>query len=358
MATQVPINSLAKKLNNKSYFSENTLLVNLFNRLFQISSHVIPPEKLDVESVFYWAWVCSKCKNIQGSERKKNALDAESENADNDRTVPQGGDKTTQIESEDNLDRILPSLTEFCDYATKFFRAYDQEREKRPDDEKLQIETTFITKQLFKIFLYTDFSDKHGKKTLVQFCEQLFADKNYEYLFEAVMKVYKILIPNLQQRINKLVELISDLKEPPEREEEDVTVRQSNATEMLRSEILESASSLAGSNLEPAANGVVPKTKLEISLQISELKFKRYKLKDDFEKMCQDMKCVDKQVDMAKVSELRDDIKKCEDEIAALQIQLNNPQPTENVVCASGGGETLMPNGSQYGFFICIVYYF
>ena len=95
-----------------------------------------------------------------------------------------------------------------------------------------------------------------------------------------------------------------------------------------------------------------PKTKLEISLQISELKFRRYKLKDDFDKMYQDMKNVDKQVDMVKVAELRDEIKKCEDEIARLQVQLTKPQtpPSESNGTGFSGESPLdaLPSGSQY----------
>jgi hypothetical protein len=308
--------------------------------------------------VFYWSWVCGKCKNIKSNTaNRKNNL-AEVEDTDNDRTVPQNNDRTTQIESEDNLDRLLPSLTEYCEYVSKLFKVYDTERIQKPNDEKFQIETTFIIKQLFKMFLYIDFSDKHGKKTLIQFCEQLFSNKNYLFLFDSIMKVYKMLIPNLQQRINKLVELISDL-----REHSDTDIEQAQKNEPIGFLIQETNDEnlpSVNSNVDqvtttsgPINGGPPPKTKLEISLQISELKFKRYKLKDDFEKMCQDMKCVDKQVDMVKLGELRDEIKKCEDEITQLQIQLNNPQSFEHTA-AVGVGESLeapLPRGSQYVFF-------
>ena len=290
---------------------------------------MIPFEKLDPESVFYWSWVCGKCKNINGEKQDKNtepdSTEIDHEN-DSDRTVPQTNDKTNQIESEDNLDRLLPSLTEFCEYISKIFKNFDQERLEKQNDEKFLIETTFIVKQLFKMFLYVDFSDKHGKKTLINFCEQLFSNKNYLFLFESIMKVYKLLIPNLQQRINKLVELISDLKEPAEKEEIIENIQQNIINETFQETVVESndanTATAAVANIEP------PKTKLEISLQISELKFRRYKLKDDFDKMYQDMKNVDKQVDMLKIAELRDDIKKCEDEIARLQIMLTKPIET------------------------------
>ena len=306
--------------------------------------------------------MCSKCKNIPNDkENRKGTRGNRIEDADdteNDRTVPQNNDKTTQIEGEDNLDRLLPSLTEFCDYVSKLFKTYDSERMQKPNDEKFQIETTFIIKQLFKMFQYIDFSDKHGKKTLINFCEQLFSNKNYVFLFESIMKVYKMLMPNLQQRINKLVELISDLKEQhAEKEEtEPDDVRRNNTLGFLITETNEYASpntnnvdQVSKSAPSVVNSGPPPKTKLEISLQISELKFRRYKLKDDFEKMCQDMKCVDKQVDMTKLGELREEIKKCEDEITQLQIQLNNPQSFEQAQVGGGAEtfETPLVAGSQ-----------
>ena len=193
---------------------------------------MIPPEKIDPESIFYWSWVCGKCKNLNSDKEATSADAGDDADPDSDRTVP-SNDKTHQIEGEDNLDRLLPSLTEFCEYVSKIFHAYDQERVEKQDDEKFQIETTFIVKQLFKIFLYIDFSDKHGKKMVITFCEQLFSNKNYVFLFDSIMKVYKKLIPNLQQRINKLVELISDLKEPAEKEEIHQAIQENIINETL-----------------------------------------------------------------------------------------------------------------------------
>ena len=74
------------------------------------------------------------------------------------------------------------------------------------------------------------------------------------------------------------------------------------------------------------------------------------------------MKCVDKQVDMVKLAELRDEIKKCEDEIAQLQIQLNNPQSFDHVPVGTGESlETQLPGGSQYDFISflhkCVIFY-
>jgi hypothetical protein len=184
--------------------------------------HLIPFEKLDPESVLYWSWVCSKCKNANVATSKDKA-DQNDVTDDENRAVPEhstndtaatvSADRTIQIESEESLDRLLPSLTEFCEYIKKVFAQYDQEWVEKAQDDKFQIETTFVVKQLFKMFMFIDFSDRHGKRMLISFCEELLAKRSFHFLFESIMKVYKVLVPNLNQRIKTIVELISDLRE-------------------------------------------------------------------------------------------------------------------------------------------------
>lgn len=158
---------------------------------------MISIENLNAENVFYWSWVCSQCK-VKSSEKDKETNEQES-----------------RIESEDWLDRILPSLTEFCEY----LRVVMQHIEAQMVDEskievRLQLEYLFIIKLLIKMFEYLDFSDVHGKKMLTTLCHELFANKHYVFLFDTIMSVYKLLFPNLQQRINNITELISDIKDP------------------------------------------------------------------------------------------------------------------------------------------------
>lgn len=150
-------------------------------------------EKLNAESVFYWSWICAVCKGKRAN---------------------------FDVESEENLDRLLPSLTEFCEYTNQVIKhiqtvesdeAADGETRK---DERLHMENLFIIKQLIKMFEFLDFSDVHGKKTLINLCHDLFSNKRYVFFFDTVMSVYKLLIPSLQQRINNLTELISDIKDP------------------------------------------------------------------------------------------------------------------------------------------------
>jgi hypothetical protein len=145
-------------------------------------------EKLNAESVFYWAWICSVCKGKRASFE----VDAE--------------------KAEEYLDSLLPSLTELCEYTNQVIKHI--EHIESEEDERLHLENLFIIEQLIKMFEYLDFSDVHGKKTLIKLCHALFSNKKYVTFFDTVMSVYILLIPSSKQRINKVIELISDVKDP------------------------------------------------------------------------------------------------------------------------------------------------
>lgn len=57
---------------------------------------MIPCENLNAESVFYWSWTCGKIKTLEIN--RKNGL----EQCDEDDC--------------DYLDKLVPSLTEYCEY--------------------------------------------------------------------------------------------------------------------------------------------------------------------------------------------------------------------------------------------------
>jgi len=80
----------------------------------------------------------------------------------------------------------------------------------------------------------------------------------------------------------------------------------------------------------------------ELSLKISELKFKRLNLKDEFDNLYKEMKNVDKNVDMNKLSELRVEIKLVEDELAQLQAQLTGASTTTT----TNTNQTILPNST------------
>lgn len=120
------------------------------------------------------------------------------------------------MESEELLDRLLPSLTEFCEYTSQFIKKVDHEHaaDETKSNNRLQIENLFAIKQIIKMFEYLDYSDIHGKKILSNLCLEIFSNSRYVFLYDEVMAVYKLITPNLQSRINNICELISDIKDP------------------------------------------------------------------------------------------------------------------------------------------------
>jgi len=154
------------------------------------------------------------------------------------------------------------------------------------------------------------------------------------------MSVYKLLVPSLQQRINNLVELISDLKDPHLKIAEKNAAPVSPIIEMDQSETGE----VEASGLSEAGCHLSKLSPRELQLKISEAKYKRFQLKDSFDNLYKEVKQVDKVVDLNMLSELRTQIKECEDEIVLLEKYLKGdvPEVDEGPVEAEAGDVTVV----------------
>ena len=73
-------------------------------------------------------------------------------------------------------------------------------------------------------------------------------------------------------------------------------------------------------------------TPRELQLKISESKYKRFQLKDAFDNLYKEVKNVDKMVDLNKLSEVRTQIKNCEQEIVTLEAFLKGDIQNESPV--------------------------
>jgi hypothetical protein len=178
------------KLMLKKMYASHTVdsLIGDFHAAHMDEKHVIPAEKLDAENVFYWWWLCDKCKTNPNKKQENNSSSAttaaaaaaaveNTSRSQNEQPREQaitftesnsetGADQDKQSKEsidEDNLDNLLPSLTEFCDYLCQVLKRYELERIQKCNDERLQIENTFIIKTLLSMFDFIDFSDVHGK---------------------------------------------------------------------------------------------------------------------------------------------------------------------------------------------------
>ena len=163
---------------------------------------------------------------------------------------------------------------------------------------------SFVMRQLLAMFAYVDFSDVHGKKTLQKLCHELLSRRDYDYLFEAVMGVYKLLYPQLQQRINQIVELISDIRDPSgvltQQQRAAAAAAALAATTSAEVPMDQDGESSTGgcAGMDGSVPTIIDQTIVEedaqaganfdpheIKMKISELKFKRFKLKDDFDNL-------------------------------------------------------------------------
>lgn len=276
--------------------------------------HVISYENLNAESAYYWSWTCAKFKSLENNKKSK-FFEL---------------DKCTIDDDCDYLDKLVPSLTEYSGYLQNVFKQMNEESLDQSNEyNRKHIENVFITKQLINMFVFIDFSDPHGKKTLQKLCHDLFANRNYIFIFDEVMKIYRLVVPSLQQRINNIVELISDIRDPHaatmETMEAETNAQQTTQDctdemnlnpgvekDILDSTLIESNSAETGPRINPR----------EIALKISELKFQRLNLKEDFDTLYKAFKS-DNNVDINMLSELRNKITACEEEISTLQNHLN-----------------------------------
>ncbi len=89
------------------------------------------------------------------------------------------------------------------------------------------------------------------------------------------MSVYKLILPNLQQRINNLVELISDIKDPHLKIPNPTAADNGpENNETLVSETITDSNMDTASEHTTAAPDLSKLTPRELQLKISELKFK------------------------------------------------------------------------------------
>jgi chromosome segregation ATPase len=158
----------------------------------------------------------------------------------------------------------------------------------------------------------------------------LFSNKNYSFLFESVMRVYRTVVPSLQQRINNIVELISDIRDPTAAQ----TLTQA------QKEMESAAAARANQTIEPVqapqqqAQTAPAMSTHQLQMKISQLKFQRLKLKDDFDNVYKEIKNVHSTVDMTRLSELRKQIAAVEEEIANLTATLNGGNVASNTAAA------------------------
>ncbi|KAB7498381.1 Condensin complex subunit 3 [Armadillidium nasatum] len=151
---------------------------------------LIPFEKLNTESAFYWRCLTKHLR----SEK-----------------------------AEDQLDEILPDLSVFCNYLLEYFGRNSPEDEDPQETAVYLMEKEFVCQQLITMTSLFDLSDEVGRKSLCTLVHRLLISTSVgESCIKALSDVFSHLYSPVE-RVNKLVEIISEIREAPEAETEVVS---------------------------------------------------------------------------------------------------------------------------------------
>jgi hypothetical protein len=154
------------------------------------------------------------------------------------------------------------------------------------------------------------------------------------------MNVYRIVVPSLQQRINNIVELISDIRDPTAAQTLTQAQREMEAARANQTGDNQNGQQQAQ---QPAQAQTAPAMSThQLQMKISQLKFQRLKLKDDFDNVYKEIKNVHSTVDMTRLTELRKQIAAVEEEIANLTATLNGGN-----AAAAGSNSTINAQPSE-----------
>lgn len=122
--------------------------------------------------------------------------------------------------AEEALELLLPELTHFCSYVNNFVMVEVMDDGDTQETLVRCMEREFITTQLVSIIMLYDLSDEVGRRTLDQLVRRLLvSDKVGETLVKGLVEVFGKLHP-ATTRVNQLAEIISEIREPVTRTEQ------------------------------------------------------------------------------------------------------------------------------------------
>lgn len=114
------------------------------------------------------------------------------------------------VHAADALETIMPEMTAFGKYVKDFVIAKLSET-----DEMEVLSMEFTVGKLLEMAQYFDLADEAGRLNLRRdFCELLQNEKTSPSLTRTMVKCISLIEPNLDVRITKLLEVISELREP------------------------------------------------------------------------------------------------------------------------------------------------
>lgn len=127
------------------------------------------------------------------------------------------------VECEEDLEKILPPLTEFCEYLEIYFEKLlvPPEEDASQEEEDQAEEREFIAEQLLKIISSYDISDDAGRRRLNESVRKLTANvdvTHFSCIVPALARILKTLhdVDHENERIEIAAEMIQDARESTE----------------------------------------------------------------------------------------------------------------------------------------------
>ena len=105
----------------------------------------------------------------------------------------------------------MPELSPFCSYIRNFLTILKTRSNKQYE----QIAQQFILHQLFEMVKFYDLADEMGRRNLKELIlETLQTYYCSEKISECIVKYFEKVVPDLNDRISLLVEVISEIRMP------------------------------------------------------------------------------------------------------------------------------------------------
>ncbi|XP_070541488.1 condensin complex subunit 3-like [Ptychodera flava] len=142
--------------------------------------HVITDEQLSCESAMYWRCLCQYIKSLGAVQEEK-------------------------------LEKLLPTLSQYSDYAQGYMEKIKQSEENL----ELTLKQEFIAQQLLLLAKVLDLSDEVGRKRLDKLVHDMLVSPDIPAsLVKLLLDCFNKIHSDADQRIIKIAEIIADIKEP------------------------------------------------------------------------------------------------------------------------------------------------
>ncbi|KAJ8026278.1 Condensin complex subunit 3 [Holothuria leucospilota] len=144
---------------------------------------VLDEKKLTSEAVLYWKCLCEHFSKMES-------------------------------EGDEFMDKILPSVSDFCDYVYSYVKEMKPRALNETELERT-LEQEFVSAQLLKIAGLMDFSDEVGRKKMDELTKDLMLSENIPAsLVEHLAVIFNKINTSDESKISIMAEIISDIREP------------------------------------------------------------------------------------------------------------------------------------------------